>query len=372
MWLWRLMIPVVLGSLAACSTPYNRPVLVQDSATFPGIAAVIAQNDARTVDVILVHGMCTHTASWADSAIDSLSAWIDANYKGKAGEAPPAATKSGIDVVQRTEQIAGGTVRYHGLIWSPLTAGLKQQLAYDNTGTPSDCVAGAECKPVRAHFNGLLKDKLLNDCLSDAMIYEGRSHAALKQAMIDTVSRVLEDSEARAGHQPGPLVVIAESLGSKMLFDALSAMLQPDAPPRLRELGQRTSRRLALVFMAGNQIPILALAEQQTAPTGAATLDSLQRFLTLRRLQPAPLPKSQVLSKLAVVAFTDPNDLLSYRLLPARYAGPDVTVADVLVSNANTWLGMLEDPFAAHLDYMKNAEVGGMIACGWPRAAVCK
>ena len=31
-----------------------------------------------------------------------------------------------------------------------------------------------------------------------------------------------------------------------------------------------------------------------------------------------------------MVAFTDPNDLLSYRLLPARYAAPDVAVADAL------------------------------------------
>jgi hypothetical protein len=100
--------------------------------------------------------------------------------------------------------------------------------------------------------------------------------------------------------------------------------------------------------------------------------DSLQRFLELRRMQAQAPKRTESLSKLAVVAFTDPNDLLSYRLLPSRYAGPDVVIADVLVSNSSTWLGLLEDPFAAHLNYLQNKDVGGMIACGWPRSKVCQ
>ena len=73
-----------------------------------------------------------------------------------------------------------------------------------------------------------------------------------------------------------------------------------------------------------------------------------------------------------MVAFTDPNDLLSYRLLPARYAAPDVAVADALVSSAMTWMGMLENPMTAHLDYMGNPDVGEMIACGFPRLPGCR
>ena len=73
-----------------------------------------------------------------------------------------------------------------------------------------------------------------------------------------------------------------------------------------------------------------------------------------------------------VVAFTDPNDLLSYRLLPARYAAPDVAVADVLVSNAGSWLGMIENPVAAHLDYLDNPDVATLIACGQPRLPGCR
>jgi hypothetical protein len=280
-----------------------------------------------------------------------------------------------IQVVERTDKAAGGTVHFHTLVWSPMSAALKQQLAYDSTGAPTDCAKDGECRPKRAHYNGKLKDTLLNDCLSDALIYQGQSHAAMKRAMVEAVAKVLEASEQRAGDEPGPLVVVAESLGSKILFDALSDMLQPAAPAREHELGQRAARRMAIVFMIGNQLPLLGLAEQQIEQPAAAVAepgqDALQRFLMLRRQQ-QQAPKRETLSKLAVVAFTDPNDLLSYRLLPTRYAGPDVVIADVLVSNSATWLGLLEDPFGAHLDYLKNPDVGGIIACGWPRSAVCR
>jgi hypothetical protein len=98
--------------------------------------------------------------------------------------------------------------------------------------------------------------------------------------------------------------------------------------------------------------------------------DALQRFLDLRRRQPNR--RAETVQRLAVVAFTDPNDLLSYRLLPARYTAPDVAVADVLVSNDGTWLGLIENPVTAHLDYLANPDVGTMIACGHPSVAFCR
>jgi hypothetical protein len=361
--LLTLLIP---GLLAACSTPYRPPIVVRDSTPFPGIANLVQTGSGRPLDVILVHGMCTHGAAWASHGIDRIAGVVSANVP-----EPAALAAEGIQVVERTQQIGGTPVRFHALIWSPLTAPLKRQLDYDNTGTPSDCSAAGngECKPKRASLNGYVKDQLLNDCLSDAVIYEGDSHDAIRDAMVESISRIIE----RNPNGDRTLAVVAESLGSKILFDALSSMLESQQP-RTRELGQQAARRLGLLYMAGNQLPILGLAEQnigQRPDTRSATgSDSLQRFLELRRRQ--AVPRAETVARLAVVAFTDPNDLLSYRLLPARYAAPDVAVADVLVSNARTWLGLIENPVAAHLDYLENPDVGDLIACGWPRAASCR
>jgi hypothetical protein len=363
-WPTRLSLLPALAVLAACSTPYRPPVVVHDSATFPGIASIVAEAGARPVDVLLVHGMCTHDTGWAERQIDRITGVVEAHAPTPAPAAQPAPPR--VEVVERTRRLAGGTVRFHALVWSPLTAGLKHQLDVDMTGTPTDCTAAGACKPKRASLNGYVKDNLLNDCLSDAVIYQGESHVAIRDAMVRTIAQVLEndpDSEA-------PLVVVAESLGSKMLFDALSAMLE-SWQPQTRALGQQAARRLGLLFMAGNQLPILGLAEQRAiASQDMRVADALQRFLDLRRRQPNR--RAETLQRLAVVAFTDPNDLLSYRLLPARYAAPDVAVADVLVSNDKTWLGLIENPMTAHLDYLANPDVGVMIACGQPRVTGCQ
>jgi hypothetical protein len=359
--LLRLLALLLL--LAGCSTPYRPPVVVRDSTPFPGVAGIVAANGTRPVDLILVHGMCTQDAGWAARSIDRIA--------GAVGAHAPAATRSpgtdsgGIQLVERTQQLAGGTVRFHALLWSPLTVPLKRQLDYDHTAVPTDCASGQVCKPVRAVLNGMVKDRLLDDCLADAVIYEGASHAAIRQAMVETVSRIV----AADPDPDGTLVVVAESLGSKMLFDALSSMLESNQP-RTQALGQLAVRRLGLIYMAGNQLPILGLAEQALVANAMPAQDALQRFLELRRRQPTQ--RAGRLQRLAVVAFTDPNDLLSYRLLPARYAAPDVAVADVLVSNARTWLGLIENPVAAHMGYLENPDVGALIACGWPRPAACR
>jgi hypothetical protein len=59
-----------------------------------------------------------------------------------------------------------------------------------------------------------------------------------------------------------------------------------------------------------------------------------------------------------VVAFTDPNDLLSYFL----QGGDDTLtqhyrVADVLVSNAYTYFGIFENPVSAHVSYAEQSGV---------------
>jgi len=364
-----LLIP---GLLAACSTPYRPALVVRDSTPFPGIVNLVQDGSARPLDVILVHGMCTHDAAWANRGIDRIAGVVSANVPQRA-----AAGADGIQLVERTQQIGATQVRFHALVWSPLTAALKQQLAYDDTGKPGDCSAAGqgECKPARARLNGYVKDHLLNDCLSDAVIYEGASHDAIRDAMVESLARIIE----RNPNADRSLAVVAESLGSKILFDAMSAMLE-SRQPRTRELGQQAARRLGLLFMAGNQLPILGLAEQdperrpggrRADARGAVAQDALQRFLELRRRQ-SGIPRAESIERLGVIALTDPNDLLSYRLLPGRYAAPDVAVADVLVSNARTWLGLIEDPVAAHLDYLANPEVGDLIACGWPRFPGCR
>ena len=65
-----------------------------------------------------------------------------------------------------------------------------------------------------------------------------------------------------------------------------------------------------------------------------------------------------------VVAFTDPNDLLSYRLIPSVLDVARARLINVIGSNETTWLGFLERPDTAHCGYTWNATVIGLIAHG--------
>lgn len=331
--------------------------------------------------------MCTHTRADANRAIDKLLAVLESNLLPLAKASALPQEIDGIEIESRTSRVGQGTVRFTALIWSPLTAQLKEQLAYDNTGTATDCSAPGECKPRRASLNGALKDGLLNDCLSDAMIYQGASRPVIRQKMANAIAQVLEDSQTQArgaGLTPGSFVLVSDSLGSKVSFDALEQMLGPQAPPPQRSVGESALDRLALVFMQANQMPILGLADQVIAQDKGRPVqpqpeaDAMLRLLRVKADQPdaAARPSASrgtsVASKMGLVAFTDPNDLLSYRLLPSRYAVPGIDVSDVLVSNDRTYLGLLELPNTAHTDYRLNQDVTRLIACGSIGSKLCK
>ena len=70
---------------------------------------------------------------------------------------------------------------------------------------------------------------------------------------------------------------------------------------------------------------------------------------------------------MTVVAFSDPNDLLSYRIVPAHLAEDlkEFRVINVLVSNDTTYFGYLERPDTAHCGYPWNPHVFGMLARGY-------
>lgn len=382
-----LMLLASLLALTGCATPFSPPVFVAGGANFPGLVDLIQKSDGKPVDVVLVHGMCTHDEAWAEGAIDGIVKAVDANLAPSRSPAARAAAapRPEIRVVTRQVELAGGTVRFSALIWSPLTAGLKQQLTYDNTGEPSDCSTADECKPKRALVNGVLKDVLLNDCLADAMIYQGVSRTTIRDAMVKTLTKLISDGEAMTKAQriaPGHIMLVSASLGSKVAFDALAHMVEGPVSADTKVAGESAVSRLALVMMGANQLPILGLADQDIGGAGIRAEaerqgDSLATLLKARERQlrasrPGPGAAASTFTDLHLVAFTDPNDLLSYRLQPSRYAAGNLRISDVLVSNDNTYFGLLERPDTAHTRYNANPEVTVRIACGKVKNAACK
>jgi len=346
--------------LPACSMPYRPPLLADARTTFPGLIDLAAQANGHVADVLLVHGICTHDASWAGAVVPQLAqALRDATTTPLAAARPLAG--AAVQIVPSLVGTPAGRLRFDALIWSPLTSSIKRQLCYDQSGKSALCTGSPPYPYTRAKLNARFKDGLIDDCLPDALIYEGAAREAMQLRMREAVLQVLSGARPDA-----PLVVISHSMGSKMLFDTLLRMTQEPAGSAAAALAQQAVQRMRLLVMAANQIPLLSLAEQMpAASTTAAAADSLQQLLRQRRSLAIAPP-------LTLVAFTDPNDLLSYTLPPERYVGQGVTVYNIVVSNAPTYLGLLERPDLAHLDYLSNPDVGRLVACGQPASKLCK
>ena len=68
--------------------------------------------------------------------------------------------------------------------------------------------------------------------------------------------------------------------------------------------------------------------------------------------------------RLKIAAFSDPNDVLSYTLLPVKDQTVGHDVVDIVSGNAWTYLGVLENPYKAHTTYDDNPIVQRVLVCG--------
>ncbi|UEX77309.1 hypothetical protein [Sediminicurvatus halobius] len=359
-------------AMSACTKPYASPEFHPDPPRIRGIASAL--DPQRPVDVITIHGMC-HRArgEWMATMHERLASLLG----GRSGATPQAERSFGrVQLRHGIIETEQGMVRHHAIVWSPFTAERKRGLCYDSTADGSEPVgscaitdgAPATLPVRRAPFNSGLKASLLNDCLADAVIYAGEAGDELRDQVAQAVVRALagaaaapmatEQASLLAQERRNPLFFISESLGSRILFDALRQLQieLADGPAAL----QATRARTRQVFMVANQIPILDLAR----PEGDE--DSLQRFAR------GPEGEFGLEGPLPIVAFSDPNDLLSYTLHGSRYEHDDkLVIQDVLYSNAYTFLWFAERPTLAHTAYLEQPPLLEIIACGSPKEPDC-
>lgn len=379
-WAHKLLLILLAGILlTACSTPYIPPDYSSrpDHHTeFKGLLDLAEDSPDQTLDVLLVHGMCTHDLNWAANTIEALREASGAQY---ANDQEPADSQlGGIQIYQRTLNASTRKLRVNAIVWSPLVTGLKKQLCYDQTKKTELCRSAPSSTlgypHQRARINSMMKDGLLNDCLADAIIYQGRARDEISKLLQQAILATLANSGGQMTSTvslrkvSSHLVVITESLGSKMAFDALYQLLQSDQN-EVSAAAANTFGRTVQIFMGANQIPILALGDQTlngNSEAGRYLADPLAELIHRKRIGSL----GDRLTPPRVVAFTDPNDLLSYVLSPYQPPKP-YDVVDVVVSNDDTYFGLIENPLAAHMGYRKNGDVMQSIVCGHPASAAC-
>ena len=359
-----------------CTTPYSLPVFEQEFTEtapqgFDGIAQHLEAGDTR---ILWIHGMCDHGADWVKDSSDRLLRSLNARQI----ETPlPVRLSAQTDeekaeTISKEAMVNGKRLELKFLLWSPLTRDYKKALEFDN-----DTEAGGRFPYKRASLNRALKRTLLNKCLIDAVIYGGPNGDSIrswaKQAVCEGLGGIFNARNEACSALPSGFVprtvIVAESLGSKVILDAIESIWS----------GNRTDTMAAQlasvqqIFMVSNQVPLLStagVADNKAANSRPvnnglnALLEAqarVRKSTAIARRVAAPLPPLQI------IAFTDPNDLFSYRLSSAHIGTPKVQVINVIVSNAPTSFGLFARPDHVHCGYRWNRYVLGTIVHGYSR-----
>jgi hypothetical protein len=364
--------------LTGCLRPYSKSKFDPPAAQFPGITSQWHGTSGTDIRVLFVHGICTHDESkWITSGWDQVMKGYFPSETMTANPKPPVGQ---VEIIDHEYQIGANKISGRYLIWSALTSTDKAKLNYDNLSTDSPRPGKFAWK--RAKINANLKATLLNDCLADAVIYAGYRGADMQVSMQNAICAALDgtatdntcDFPTNYGHGSRRIVIVTESLGSRMVFEAISALkleAQRKGPNALDAFEEAVAP-ITQIYMLANQLPILALARPALIQVASTTNPSASKTPAMatalsvlsdarlhhrgRHPNDPQLPSAE--SKLSLVAFTDPNDLLSYRLLPNDPAvvGADTRVVNVITSNDATYFGQVENPLSAHTTYSQNPD----------------
>jgi hypothetical protein len=306
--------------------------------------------------------------------MDRLSALLGGTYDKEAFKNPTTVPGTLVQIYAGDIRTDKGVAAVKMIVWSLLTLTDKQALCEDSKKSDQAdrvCPGAYTYDHPRASLNNMLKSDLMNTCLADAILYSGVKAELMRGAMMRAVCHAAGGEMTVNGceHRTNPaldrtpLALIAESLGSKMLTDALFRLRGTDE-------GKETVRRLfgqtRMIYLLANQIPMLDLALPADPSPNARSLqdDSLRGFVEAIRPEP-PKGARLALDNLFVVAFSDPNDILSYRLRKDYFGGrEDVRVVNVISSNAGTLFGLIEHPWDAHTGYIDNPRATKALICG--------
>ena len=181
-------------------------------------------------------------------------------------------------------------------------------------------------------------------------------------------------------------IAVTHSMGSFLLLDSLALDTGDRAriAPQAYNTGQSTTEdralqyvveRTSLIYFFANQVPILELADLKTDASSSLATSAPDPDAGPAAGQPVMHSETALISqwaqahaafeqrlhpndanaqtKMEIVAFSDPSDLLTWRVPKLR----DVDVVNLYPQNALHWFWLFESPTDAHDNYAKNRAV---------------
>lgn len=395
---------LLLGSCTGISRGVTEAVLAHeaedtrqcrmDGPAFPGLRQSIAatqraQNGGIT-KVLMVHGISHHTPGYSARFRDRLSAAlgmdvIDPEIKTIHLLPPDSANTalSGSIGVLRISRHASAddskTMMFYELTWSGITEEQKKSIAYDTDNT--DGLA-------RSGLNKKMKG-FLNNTVPDLLIYMGNGHDAITTAVRESVCWMFTHNWQNLPQTDGAYVCqtgddnvfeniardnfffITHSLGSRITIDTIQSFATENKSSMSAATHEKIRAAVAnkkfTVYMMANQLPLLQLG--RTAP---AVTDKISDYCP----DNAPKARARVLKELDIIAFSDPNDILSYPV-PDNFARehidsrtcPQIMNISLNIAPMRDLFGATSfaDPLTAHNGYLEDARVIDILTDGVSR-----
>jgi hypothetical protein len=261
-------------------------------------------------------------------------------------------------------------------------------------------------RPPRALLNALMKDDVMVAGLTDAVLSVGPLGAAARDAIRQSICIMASDAlevpprpedaprcqlteetvikfggaEGVAAHlDQHAFAFLTYSLGSFMLLDSLDEFrlwpgdLGPDEltcqlmPPLLNDTP---------VYMFSNQVSLLLTAHPHFGCDPDGSCDLFGEFGGRRILLTDPRDREKgrdvehacrQTTRLQIIAFNDPNDIMGYRVPDYLTDSPMIErVVNIRVRNPAFWLpGLFANPVAAHSNHGDNRAIVDFILRGW-------
>lgn len=355
---------------------------------FTGIEAELA-NKAKHTKVLFVHGVGDHIPGYTTEFLEKLAKDLNLNTRSAEQKnieltAPliPDKNLGNLRITHLLNEQNGQELTFYELTWSEITRAEKQMLAFDTSG---------DYDFRRAKINGLLK-KFSNDAGADPVIYGGESRVPILAAFAQSFCWMatgdwqnlpksgkqsctgLNDSAADRIAKDN-YVFISHSLGSRIVTDGLDRLVGMLANPEKYTANNKKvvmsgkaveamqNKRIP-IYMLSNQLPMLQLGRK---PPEVAGQDASYCEANGANY------KKRMFNQTDIVAFSDPNDLLSYGI-PAEFSEKyidsrlcaNITNVNINIAKVMDALGLtdLANPMTAHVGYDTDDRVVALIAQG--------
>lgn len=355
---------------------------------FPGISASLNKTRGKT-KVLMVHGVGDHVPGYSTQFLEKLAKQLNLNVRSETDKtiqlnAPlfPDKDIGTLRVTHLLNEQSGKELTFYELTWSVISRPEKEMLSYDTSG---------EYDFRRARLNSTMK-KFSNDVGPDPIIYLGKSRepilAAFGQSFCWMATRDWEDLPESGKHacyglndsniehiENDDYIVISHSLGSRITIDGMQRIARMLANPEkyattdhkvvaTQKSIEALQKKHILMIMLSNQLPMLQLGRELPEVYG-----QYKNYCDPK----GDHYNKRMVSETSILAFSDPNDLLSYGIPPGfadKYLDsrlcPRITNVNINVAKVMNAFGIsdLADPMEAHVGYDRDDRVIALIANG--------